>query len=105
VSGYRQGPTLPHDEPPWPLGWEQDAHIDDGHGHEWERCLLLAGPGRWRQEHVVRCGVCRAPRCGHSEDDDPCMERRHHDGVHIRLSGAFEPLGGLPDTLIDWGKP
>jgi hypothetical protein len=30
------------------------------------------------------------------------MERRHHDGLHIYLSGGFAPLGGLPDQFIDW---
>lgn len=103
MSGYAEGPTLQHNEPPWPLGWEQDPRIDDGHGHQWERCLLLAdGPQRHHSEHVVRCSVCHAPRCGHSEDSDPCMERRHHRGLHIRLSGAFAPLGGMPDAFIDW---
>lgn len=32
------------------------------------------------------------------------MERRHHSSLHIHLSGKFEPLGGLPDSFIDWGQ-
>lgn len=103
MSGYTEGPTLPHNELPWPLAWER--RVDESCAHEWERCLLLAGPSRYRRERVVRCRRCHVPRCGHSEDADPCMERRHHRGLHIRLSGAFEPLGGLPDHFIDWGKP
>ncbi len=96
MSGCNEGPTLHHDEPPWPILWEQDPRIDDGHAHQWERCLLLSdGPKRWRTEEVVRCAVCHAPRCGHSDDADPCMERRHHTSLHIYLSGRFEPLGGL----------
>lgn len=116
MSGYREGPTLAHNEPPWPIGWEWEwgwnpdepdkskpaGRIDDGHPHEWERCLLLAGPRRHMQEHVVRCAACHAPRCGDSVDADPCMERRHHTSLHIRLFGAFVPLGGLPDQFIDW---
>lgn len=103
MSGYGVGPTLDPDERPWPIGWEQDPRIDDGHAHNWE-CVLLAADGyrRSRIEEVVRCSTCHAPRCGHVHDQDPCMERRHHDGLHIYLSGAYEPLGGLlpdhPDT-------
>ena len=110
MSGFTEGPTLRHDEDPWPLGWEWQwgwdqtepdkrrpaVRIDDGHAHEWERCRLLAdGQRRLREEFVVRCASCHVPRCGHSNDDDPCMERRHHDSLHIYLSGRFEPLGGL----------
>lgn len=94
MSGFRMGPTLHHDERPWPIMWEQS--VDESCAHEWERCLLLAdGPGRWQTEEVVRCAACHVPRCGDVGDPDPCMERRHHDSLHIYLSGAFEPLGGL----------
>lgn len=96
VNGYRPGPMIPAGAKPWPILWEQDPRIDDGHAHEWERCLLVGdGQRRWRTEWVVRCVTCHAPRCGHSDDPDPCMERRHHDSLHIYLSGRFEPLGGL----------
>jgi len=101
MSGYTEGPTLAHDEKPWPIMWEQE--VDETCAHEWERCLLLDGRQRCAMENVVRCRLCHVPRCGHSEDEDPCIERRHHDGMHIHLSGKFEPLGGLPDHFIDWG--
>ncbi|HET6870823.1 MAG TPA: hypothetical protein VFH80_33235 [Solirubrobacteraceae bacterium] len=105
MSGYTEGPTLHHNEQPWPSNWEQ--RVDETCAHEWERCTLLAdGPHRspvHDGEHVVRCRLCSVPRCGHSDAADPCMERRHHDGVHVHLSGKFEPLGGLPDHFIDWG--
>lgn len=91
--GWVKGPTLTHSERPWPIMWEQ--LIDDSCAHLWERCLLLHGPERARTEFVIRCAKCHVPRCGHSQDDDPCMERRHHSGVHIYLSGWFEPLGGV----------
>lgn len=95
MPGYQVGPTLAPDEPPWPTGWEQDPRIDDGHAHDWETCLLAAdGRKRTRVEEVVRCSVCHAPRCGHSIDPDPCMERRHHRGLHVYLSGRYEPIGG-----------
>ena len=93
MSGYTEGPTLAHDEKPWPIMWEQN--VDESCAHEWERCLLLAGPGRAHEARVIRCALCHVPRCGHSEDSDPCMERRHHDSLHIYLSGRFESLGGL----------
>jgi hypothetical protein len=94
VTGYRVGPVLAADEPPWPTGWEQDPRIDDGHAHEWETCLLAPGHGRQRMEEVVRCAVCHAPRCSHSGDENPCMERRHHRGIHTYLDGSYEPVGG-----------
>ena len=96
MPGYRIGPTIPADESPWPIQWEQDPRIDDGHAHDWENCLLAAdGQHRTRIEEVVRCAVCLVPRCGHSIDEDPCMERRHHTGLHFYLSGGYEPVGGL----------
>jgi len=101
VSGYVDGPTLRPDQEPWPLQWESDPRIDDGHAHQWERITLLADGRRRRfEEEVVRCAACRAPRCGHSNDRDPCMERRHHRDLHVYLSGQFAPLGGYlrPET-------
>lgn len=91
MAGYTVGPTLESGAQPWPIGWEQDPHIDDGHEHRWET-LLLTGH---RVEEVVRCAVCSAPRCGHSTDDDPCMKRRHHFDCHRYLSGRSEHLGGI----------
>jgi hypothetical protein len=95
-------------------GWEQADLTDDGHPHQWERVLVVtlypqdSGPAlvqRW--EAVIRCRVCRCPRCGSSSDPDPCMERRHHDGLHITLHGRFEPVGGslppLPPSEDDDG--
>jgi hypothetical protein len=103
MSGYTVGPTLPPEAAPWPTWWEQTA--DDSCAHEWERCHLLAdGKRRAFAEDVIRCRLCLVPRCGHSEDSDPCMERRHHTGLHIRLSGTWEPLGGLPDEFVDYGR-
>lgn len=115
VAGYREGPTLPADVKPWRTGWEWEwawnpderdqrrraVRIDDGHAHEWERCLLLANAVR-SEQHVIRCAICHAPRCGDSTEGDPCMERRHHRGLHIHLSGKFVPPGGMPDDFIDW---
>jgi hypothetical protein len=96
--GYIIGPNLPPDVRPWDYQWESDPRIDDGHAHEWE-LVLLEGDGERRRftEEVVRCRCsnCHAPRCGDSRDEDPCMERRHHRGLHIYLSGMFEPLGGF----------
>lgn len=94
MSGYIEGPMLVPTERPWPLQWESDPAIDSC-AHQWELVHLLAdGKHRRFAEDVVRCVVCHAPRCGYVQDDDPCMERRHHHGVHIYLSGRFEPLGG-----------
>lgn len=78
----------------WPTGWEQDPRIDDGHGHVWE--MVIVEPHSGHREAVTRCAVCSAPRCGNTFAPDPCLERRHHDSLHIYESGRFAPLGGLP---------
>lgn len=107
MPGYTVGPTLPPGESPFAPGWEQDPRIDDGHPHVWETVLLGARQGAWRRrahrrvEEVVRCQVCKAPRCGTSVDPNPCMERRHHRGVHVYLDGSFEPVGGLLPEIPD----
>lgn len=76
-----------------PIQWESDPRIDDGHAHDWHMVVTEPYPGH--REAMTVCRVCRAPRCGHTFDDDPCIERRHHDGLHIYESGRYEPLGGL----------
>jgi hypothetical protein len=94
-GGSTVGPELPSSEAPWTPGWEQDPAIDDGHAHQWETVLLLPGPQRHHGDEVVRCQSCHAPRCGSVHDPDPCMERRHHDGLHVFLSGRYGPVGGI----------
>lgn len=89
--GYWVGPTLPLGEDPWPLRWESRPGNDEC-AHHWERVVVqrrFLGT-----EPVVRCRECHVPRCGHSDERDPCMERRHHRTVHLHLSGTFEPVGG-----------
>lgn len=89
--GYALGPDLAPGEDPWPLLWEQNQGIDNC-PHAWERVVVHR---RFSEaEPVVRCHACHVPRCGHSDDADPCMERRHHRTVHIHLSGRFAPVGG-----------
>jgi hypothetical protein len=90
--GYWTGPTLDAGERPWPLLWEQGDVIDTCR-HEWER-IVISDSHPEPMEPAVRCRICHTPRCGHSDDHDPCMERRHHRGIHIRLSGQFDPVGG-----------
>lgn len=89
--GYWTGPTLPQGEPPWPLFWEQADGLDDCL-HRWERVVVTYA--HRDPEPCVRCQRCGAPRCGDSDDRDPCMERRHHRTTHLRLSGEFDPVGG-----------
>jgi hypothetical protein len=73
--------------------WEQNPRTDDGHAHDWHMVVIAPRPGR--TEAMTVCRVCTAPRCGHTFDEDPCLERRHHSGLHIYESGRFEPLGGI----------
>lgn len=42
--------------------------------------------------HVV-CQNCLVPRCGHTNDPDPCMLPRHHMTAHVLASGVEEPCG------------
>jgi hypothetical protein len=80
-----------------PPGWEQDPRIDDGHAHNWH--MVITQPwGRNHPEHreaMTVCRACGAPRCGATFADDPCLERRHHRGVHRYESGRFQPIGGI----------
>ena len=103
--GYWTGPTLEPGERPWPTGWEWEWAWDDTapRGARVKAKRITECPHRWELvqvhewnglEPVVRCQVCHIPRCGHSDDRDPCMEPRHHGGVHIALHGSFEPVGG-----------
>jgi hypothetical protein len=89
--GYWLGDDLAPDESPWPLLWESKPWIDD-HGHTWERVVIHRRGTK--PEPVVRCINCHVPRCGDSNEKNPCMERRHHRTVHIRLDGRFDPVGG-----------
>lgn len=85
------GTDPPRGEAPWPTGWEQT--VDDTCAHHWEVVTVALG---WRDcENVVRCATCHVPRCGHWSDENPCMERRHHDGLHLFLDGSFNPVGGM----------
>jgi hypothetical protein len=89
--GYAAGPMLAAGELPWPIGWE--STVDEACVHDWQRVTLPEWHGP--AENVVRCARCHVPRCGHTNDPDPCMERRHHDGLHIYLSGKFAPKGDI----------
>lgn len=100
-GGFEFGPLV-IDGNVFAHGWEQSPALDN-HPHLWERCLVVTIDSdgtvqRW--EACVRCRVCRCPRCGSASDPDPCMERRHHDGLHITLHGRFDPVGGYlpPET-------
>lgn len=93
--GYWLGPILSIGEDPWPPFWEQNPESDEC-GHQWERVIVRRRDTN--PEPVIRCHHCHTPRCGHSGDHDPCMERRHHCGLHITLHGTFEPVGGYLTT-------
>lgn len=65
------GPLIPPDQTPWPIGWEQDEAIDDGHHHIWETCVLAAdGERRQRHELVVRCALPIRTGVYDMNDDD-----------------------------------
>jgi hypothetical protein len=77
--------------PPCPWNWESQPGIDTC-AHWWRLGLVVD----WDfMDWTVYCERCRAPRCPSAlADNDPCMDRRHHRGVHVYLSGRFAPIGG-----------
>ena len=44
------------------------------------------------ERHVI-CAACYVPRCGHSNDPDPCMMPRHHREAHEFVSGKTRLVG------------
>ena len=79
-------------ERPFPLLWEQ-SDARDSCRHEWEVVTAESYPGSF--VNVGRCRVCHTPRCERRDaHETPCVERRHHDGLHIFESGTFDPVGG-----------
>lgn len=94
--GYYLGPSLPMGERPFAMLWEQSKTMDSC-AHIWERVIVVRRNSE-ENEPVVRCLKCHTPRCGDSTDRNPCMERRHHDSLHIYLSGEFAPKGGHLST-------
>lgn len=94
---YDGGPII--STRPWPVGWEQDPAVHDGHPHEWEHIIwanvhTLRPDGGYDQvERLRRCRVCHAPGCAHTDDRPPCREARHHRGPH-HYGTHFEPVGG-----------
>jgi hypothetical protein len=81
--------------------WERNPQTDDGHAHDWHMVITEPYPGR--RDPMTICRICTAPRCGHTFDDDPCLERRHHTGMHIHESGRFRPLGDILPPLCTCG--
>lgn len=45
-------------------------------------------------EQMAVCARCYSPRCGHSNDLNPCLLARHHQTEHAYSNGALEPVGG-----------
>lgn len=97
--GCNQGPTLDVDEIPWPSDWESLVSVGRCQHDDWEFVLVRPDTTGRGNEIVVRCRECRAPRCGHSTDLNPCMLRRHHRSTdapvghrHYRLSMMMPPV-------------
>lgn len=44
-------------------------------------------------EPMVYCRFCHAPRCGYSNDPNPCLISRHHLVDHEYQNGDREPVG------------
>jgi hypothetical protein len=79
--------------PVFETGWEQKPGIDECL-HEWLPVRYRPYPGA-KADTVQKCERCGVPRCGRSNGSGYCIDRRHHDSVHIYPDGEFEPLGGV----------
>lgn len=75
--GAVQGPVLATGAHPFPAFWEQSDGVKACPHLVWEHVLVTTHTGAGN-EVCIRCRICRAPRCGHSDDPDPCMLVRHH---------------------------
>jgi hypothetical protein len=66
--------------------------------HDWWEFRLgdVIEPDRLRDpdNRMVICRGCYVPRCGHTNDPDPCMLPRHHREPHRLESGRAEPISG-----------
>lgn len=54
--------------------------------------------GRDMDELMVICQGCYVPRCGHTNDPDPCILPRHHHELHLMASGALEDTSVWPGS-------
>lgn len=52
-------------------------------------------------ERLVICKRCFVPRCGHTNDVDPCTLARHHLTDHVLVSGASYAVGSAPGDLAE----
>lgn len=68
--------------------WEQHAGIDEC-AHIWHSVPYRTELGI--VDFVEQCTKCGVPRCVRQW----CVERLHHNGVHIFEDGTFDPLGGV----------
>lgn len=68
--------------------------------HRWIVLRLgdVLAPAAFRDpdELMVICQGCYVPRCGHTNDPDPCILPRHHRELHLASSGALEDDGVWP---------
>lgn len=55
---------------------------------------------RWQNsdEHMVVCRRCYVPRCGYSDDTNPCLLPRHHPELHLYADGSTESATTWPGT-------
>lgn len=87
--------------PVFDIGWEWKAGIDVC-AHDWQPIQYRAYPGGpvGTVEKCTRCGV---PRCISRNDSGSCVDRRHHDSVHVYPDGEFQPLGGYLPADVEFG--
>jgi hypothetical protein len=49
-------------------------------------------------ERMVLCESCWVPRCGHSNEENPCVLPRHHEELHLHTDGSTESATSWPGT-------
>lgn len=65
--------------------------------HQWWEFRIADVLENWPRadERMVICRACYVPRCGHTDDPDPCTQPRHHtEPHHFALSNRRVPVGG-----------
>lgn len=96
-----------------PMRDAYDAEVLICPGHEWviedrtPASLLTDGPlddDRHDWYMCIVCDHCRAARCGHLDDPNPCVLPRHHLHLHEYADGSREWVGGYDQLARQRGQ-
>ena len=68
--------------------------------HAWivQRVGAMVEYPRDPDELLTVCRGCLVPRCGYTEETNPCILPRHHRERHLYLDGTQEPADEWPGS-------